>query len=125
MRLALQALFGARDDSTEESRKRCERIKRELRGNQRSKLFMKKLDEAVSDPDLKAPEIFADESFPDANIVAEYLDCQSESDEIREEYERVCLESPEILAEVGSCYDVLTNRLGRPIDAPKNCRRRL
>ncbi|MBQ9812935.1 MAG: hypothetical protein IJM54_06440 [Thermoguttaceae bacterium] len=125
MRLALQALFGARDDSTEESRKRCERIKRELRGSQRSKLFMKKLDEAVSDPDLKAPEIFADESFPDANIVAEYLDCQSESDEIREEYERVCLESPEILAEVGSCYDVLTNRLGRPIDAPKNCRRRL
>ena len=125
MRLALQALFGSRDDSTEESRKRCERIKRELRGNQRSKLFLKKLDEVVSDPNLKAPEIFAKESFPDANIVAEYLDCQSESEDIREEYERVCLESPEILAEVGCCYDVLTNRLGRPLDAPKNCRHRL
>ncbi len=125
MRLALQALFGACDDDTEEGRKRSERIERDLRGNGRSRLYLKKLNEAISDPGLKAPEIFAKESFPDANVVAEYLDCQSESDEVLKEYERVCLESPEILAEIGCCYDVLTNRLGRPTNAPKNCKRRL
>lgn len=125
MRLALQALFGARDDKTQEGRKYCEKIERELRNNERSGNFLRKLRDAVADPRLRAPEIFADESFPDANVVAEYLDCQSESPQIRDEYERVCASSPEILAEVGCCYDVLMNRLDRPVDQPKNCRHRL
>ena len=125
MRLALQALFDPVDDGTEEGKRRAERIEREARVNERCGVFMRKLRDAVTDSSLKAPPIFAEESFPDANIVAEYLDCQSESDSVREEYERVCYESPEILAEVGCCYDILTNRLNREVEAPKNCRRRL
>lgn len=125
MRLALQALFSAHDVNTEEGWKRRERIERNLRNNERSRRFLKKLNDVVFDPCLRAPEIFAEESFPDVNIVAEYLDCQSESEEVCEEYERVCFENPEILAEVGCCYDVLKNRLGRPINSLKNCRRRL
>ncbi len=125
MRLALQALFSAYDDKTEEGRKNRERIERELRNNERSGRFVRKFRDVVTDPQLKAPEIFAEESFPDANIVAEYLDCQSESQEIRDEYEKVCSDSPEILAEVGCCYDVLMNRLDKPVERPKNCQRRL
>ena len=125
MRLALQALFNAGDNETEEGRERRLRIEREMRDNARSAAFFRKLRAAVADRNLKAPEIFAEESYPDANVVAEYLDCQSESDEVREEYERLCAESPEALAEVGGVYDALTNRLEREIEVPKNCRRRL
>ena len=125
MRLALQALFGSHDNQTEEGRKRFERIERELRNNERSSNFLRRLNRVVADPRLKAPEIFADESFPDANIVAEYLDCQSESEEICAEYERVCIEEPEILAEVGCCYDMLMNRFDKQLDTPKIYKRRL
>lgn len=125
MRLALQALFGSHDNQTEEGRKRFERIERELRNNERSSIFLRRLNRVVADPRLKAPEIFADESFPDANIVAEYLDCQSESEEICAEYERVCIEEPEILAEVGCCYDMLMNRFDKQLDTPKIYKRRL
>ena len=125
MRLALQALFCKGQDSSEEDLRRRAIIENELRNNARSAEFFRKIRQVVSAPLRKAPEVFADESFPDANIVAEYLDCQLESTEISDEYERVCCESPEILAEVGDCYDVLNNRLPQPLTAPKNCRRRL
>lgn len=125
MRLALQALFGSHENKTEEGRKRFERIERELRNNERSSDFLRRLNRVVADTHLKAPEIFADESFPDANIVAEYLDCQSESEEICAEYERICFEEPEILAEVGCCYDMLMNRFDKQLDTPKIYKRRL
>lgn len=125
MRLALQALFGVRNGTAKDGCDYRAQIERELRNNERSGRFLRKLREVVLDSKLKAPEIFAEESFPDANVVAEYLDCQSESREVRDEYERICWDSPEILAEVGCCYDVLTNRLDKAMGAPRNCRRRL
>ena len=122
MRLALQALFCHDRNLTSGER---ERIENELRNNSRSVEFLRKIRQTTSAPLRKAPEVFADESFPDPNVVAEYLDCQLESTEISEEYERVCAESPEILAEVADCYDILNNRLPQPAVAPQNCRRQL
>ena len=122
MRLALQALFCHDRDLTGGERAR---IENELRNNSRSVEFFRKIRQTTSAPLRKAPEVFADESFPDPNIVAEYLDCQIESADISEEYERVCGESPEILAEVADCYDILNNRLPQPATAPQNCRRQL
>jgi hypothetical protein len=78
----------------------------------------------VDDESLQAPEIFAEESFPDANVVAEYLDGQA-SLEVARAYEDVCGESPEALAEVGRCYDILNNDALNCVVVPKNCRRRL
>ncbi len=125
MRLALQALFrGARDLSEDGVRLRA-KIENELRNNPRSAEFYRKLELSVSDPRLKAPEIFGVESFPDSNIVAEYLDATLESLELSDEYEKLCLERPEALAEVGDCYDILNNRLAHATKAPANCRRRL
>ena len=122
MRLALQALFC--HDQNLSSGERA-RIENELRNNSRSVEFFRKIRQTTSAPLRKAPEVFADESFPDPNIVAEYLDCQLESQEISEEYERVCAESPEILAEVADCCDILNNRLPQPTTAPQECRRQL
>ena len=122
MRLALQALFGHDKDLTGGERTR---IENELRKNARSVEFFRKIRQTTSTPLRKAPEVFADESFPDPNIVAEYLDCQLDSSEISEEYERVCDESPEILAEVADCYDILNNRLPQPPVVPQNCRQQL
>ncbi len=125
MRLALQALFGGQNSLSEEGMKRKERTERSLMNNERSCDFLRKLQKVIAEPCLAAPEIFAEESFPDANVVAEYLDCQTESDEVCREYEQVCEESPEVLAEVGCCYEILNKRLEQPINAPKICRRRL
>lgn len=125
MRLALQALFCKSQNLSNEDIKRRSRIENELRNSPRSSGFYKKLRQTLDSPLKKAPEVFADESFPDANIVAEYLDCQLDSCEISDEYEHVCYESPEILAEVADCYDILNNRLCEPMEAPKNCRHRL
>ena len=122
MRLALQALFCHDRNLTSGERAR---IENELRNNSRSFEFFRKIRQTTSAPLKKAPEVFADESFPDPNIVAEYLDCQLDSTEISEEYERVCGESPEILAEVADCCDILNNRLPQPATVPQNCRRQL
>lgn len=125
MRLALQAIFCKNQGTSVEDDKRRERIENDLRRSPRSVDFFRKLRLVMGRPLQKAPEVFADESFPDANIVAEYLDCQLDSTEVSDEYEDVCYDSPEMLTEVADCYDLLNNRLCKPMNAPKNCRRRL
>ncbi|MBQ9799087.1 MAG: hypothetical protein IJO40_04015 [Thermoguttaceae bacterium] len=123
MRLALQALFAA-IEANEEGAARRALLERRLRSNERSAGFFRRLRDAVDDDSLQAPEIFAEESFPDANVVAEYLDGQTSSDVARA-YESACWDSPEILAEAGRCYDILNNDALNCVVAPKNCRRRL
>lgn len=125
MRLALQAIFCKNQGTSVEDDKRRERIENDLRRSPRSVDFFRKLRLVMGRPLQKAPEVFADESFPDANIVAEYLDCQLDSTEVSDEYENVCYESSEMLAEAADCYDLLNNCLCKPMNAPKNCRRRL
>lgn len=125
MRLALQALFCKNQGTSVEDDKRRERIENDLRRNPRSVDFFRKMRLVMGRPLEKAPEVFSDESFPDANIVAEYLDCQLESTEVSDEYEDVCYNSPEMLVEAADCYDLLNNCLCKPMSAPKNCRRRL
>lgn len=123
MRLALRALFGAAD-SDEEGAARRALLERKLRENERSAEFFRRLRAAVADVSLKAPEVFAEESFPDANVVAEYLDGQA-SPELAREYEDACWDLPEMLAEVGRCYDALNGALDVEPVVSKNCRRRL
>ncbi len=123
MRLALQALFSA-IEANEEGAARRALLERRLRGSERSAIFFRRLRDVVDDESLRAPEIFAEESFPDANVVAEYLDNQA-SLEVTRAYEEVCWDSPEALGEVGRCYDILNNDALNCVVVPKNCRRRL
>ncbi len=123
MRLALRALFAA-PDANEEGAARRALLERRLRENERSAEFFRRLRAAVADVSLKAPEVFAEESFPDANVVAEYLDGQA-SPELARAYEDACWDSPEILAEIGRCYDVLNGDFRPECIVSKNCRRRL
>lgn len=123
MRLALQALFLA-PEADEDGAARRSLLERRLRANERSAGFFRRLRGVVDDDSLRAPEIFAEESFPDANVVAEYLDSQA-SAEIARDYEDVCWDSPEALAEIGRCYDILNNDALNCVVVPKNCRRRL
>ncbi|MBR4834080.1 MAG: hypothetical protein IKU86_07100 [Thermoguttaceae bacterium] len=123
MRLALRALFAA-TDANEEGAARRALLERRLRENERSAEFFRRLRTAVADVSLNAPEVFAEESFPDANVVAEYLDGQA-SPELARAYEDACWDSPEILAEAGRCYDVLNGGSGVECVVSKNCRRRL
>jgi len=123
MRLALQALFTT-TGANEEGAARRALLERKLRTNERSAGFFRRLRAAADDPTLGAPEIFAEESFPDANVVAEYLDGQA-APELARAYEDACWDSPEMLAEIGCCCDILNNDSLNAVVAPKNCRRRL
>lgn len=123
MRLALQALFTTTGANEEETARRA-LLERKLRANERSAGFFRRLRVAADDPTLGAPEIFAEESFPDANVVAEYLDGQAAS-ELARAYEDACWDSPEMLAEIGCCCDILNNDALSAVVVPKNCRRRL
>lgn len=123
MRLALQALFSA-IEANEEGTTRRALLERRLRTSDRSAGFFRRLRDVVDDETLLAPEVFAEESFPDANVVAEYLDAQAPP-ELTSEYEEACWNSPEMLAEIGRCYDILNNDSLSNVVAPKNCRRRL
>lgn len=123
MRLALQALFSA-IEADEEGTTRRALLERRLRASERSAGFFRRLRAAVEDASLQAPEVFAEESFPDANVVAEYLDAQAPS-ELARAYEEACWDSPEMLAEVGRCCDILNNATLDAVVATKNCRRRL
>lgn len=123
MRLALQALFST-IEANEEGTARRALLERRLRANERSAGFFRRLRDVVDDETLQAPEVFAEESFPDANVVAEYLDAQAPS-ELASVYEDACWNSPEILAEIGRCYDILNSDALSSVVAPKNCRRRL
>ena len=123
MRLALQALFST-TEANEEGAARRALLERRLRTSERSAGFFRRLRAVVDDESLLAPEIFAEESFPDANVVAEYLDGQTEP-ELTRAYENACWDSEVMLAEIGRCYDILNNDSLNSVVAPKNCRRRL
>ncbi|MBQ5790477.1 MAG: hypothetical protein IIW01_09320 [Thermoguttaceae bacterium] len=123
MRLALQTLFSA-TEADEDGAARRSLLERRARLNERTGDFLRRLRDVVDDPALQAPEVFAEESFPDANVVAEYLDGQAPF-ELARAYEDVCWDSPEALAEAGRCYDILNNDALNCVVAPKNCRRRL
>ena len=124
MKLALQAMYGCKRDASDESVRRRAQIEKDLKSDARSAEFLRKLRLVADDPTIKAPEIFADVSYPDPNIVASYLDGQIDSD-LSREYEDACLESAMMLAEVGDSCDVLNNRLILPVEAPRFLRRRL
>lgn len=123
MRLALQTLFSA-TEADEDGAARRALLERRARSSERTGGFLRRLRDVVDDPALQAPEVFAEESFPDANVVAEYLDSQAPF-ELARAYEDVCWDSPEALAEAGRCYDILNNDALNCVVAPKNCRRRL
>lgn len=123
MRLALQALFTT-TGANEEGAARRASLERKLRADERSAGFFRRLRAAADDSTLGAPEIFAEESFPDANVVAEYLDGQADP-ELARAYEDACWDSPEMLAEIGCCCDILNNDALNMVVVPKNCRRRL
>lgn len=93
--------------------------------NEEALPFLAKLKTVVSDRELAAPEVFGDESFPDANIVAEYLDGQLDDAQLLQDYEEICLRSDMILAEVGCCHDILNRDLRETLVPSRQCRRRL
>lgn len=49
---------------------------------------------------IDAPAVFTEESFPDVNIVAEYLNHQLDDPELVNEYEKLCLNDNILLAEL-------------------------
>jgi hypothetical protein len=74
--------------------------------------------------DLSAPAVVGTGMGRDANTVAEYLDNALSADQLPE-FEHVCLESDEQLAEVTSCHRILTMVLTEPVEVPSQLRDRV
>lgn len=75
---------------------------------------------------MTAPEVFAEESFPDVNIVSEYIDRQLDEPQLARDYEDACLSDSMLLAELVDCAQWADSLTG-PIEltVPDHCRHRL
>ncbi len=93
--------FENMDEPTERAR-----IEKEFRFDQKSLDVLQQLDRASKIKDISAPDVFGEESFPDANIVAEYIDQQLNDKALRQEYEAICLQSDMLLAELTTVWQL-------------------
>lgn len=87
--------------------------------------ILKHLQTVCNQKGLGAPEVFADESYPDVNIVAEYIEGRLDDSKLAEQYEGICLQSDQLLAELSICYKLAVGSNEIPILVPRNCRHRL
>ncbi len=87
--------------------------------------ILKRLQSVCDQKGLGAPEVFSDESFPDINIVAEFIENRLNDDTLAREYEKICLNSDQLLAELGTCYKIAVGSKDIPVVIPRNCRHRL
>ncbi len=88
--------------------------------------IIKRIKEVQESVQLTAPDVFGEESFPDANIVAEYIDRTLNEASLFREYEDLSLNNLVLLAELVECAhwsDVLTS--GFTVSVPGHCRHRL
>lgn len=71
-----------------------------LRNNEDLNEIVARFDQVYHRTDLSAPEVFAEESFPDINIVAEYLNYCLDDPVLLREYERIAWADPALLSEL-------------------------
>ena len=86
----------------------------------------KRIKEVEETAQVSAPDVFGEESFPDVNIVAEYIDRTLNEAPLIREYEDASLNDSVLLAELVDCAqwsDALT--AGLTIGVPEHCRHRL
>lgn len=123
MRLTLRTLLSYLDEVHLSGEER-EAIRRQIEASENAGEWIHRTRDVVRRLKVGTPEIGGSGSADDPNSVAEYLD-RTLPDESVAEFERVCLESDPLLAEVAACHHVLAMFLSDAAEIDPDTRNRL
>ena|GEM_PF-1850902 len=119
MRLSLRTLLAFEDGVFDVDQHR--RLEHLFTGNRHAEALLYRIRYVVRNPMLGVPGLVNQQEELDPNYVAEYLDHQM-SNETQHKFEDYCLSTDKYLAEIASIHNVLTNTLGEPAQATRDCR---
>ncbi|QDT70519.1 hypothetical protein MalM25_34670 [Planctomycetes bacterium MalM25] len=122
MRLTLRTLLSYLDNVLDDP-SRAE-LERQIESNENASEWIHRTRDVMRRLKLGAPDVDGASSVDDPNTVAEYLD-RTLPEESVAEFERVCLESDAMLAEVASCHRVLAMVLAERPDVDPDTQKRL
>ncbi len=122
MRLTLRTLLAYMDQVLDEQT--ASEIAEKVQQSEVASEILQRIEDVLRRPRLGAPELSGRGMQVDPNTVAEYLDNVLSKEQVAD-FEKSCLESNTLLAEVASCHRVLANILDQPIEVPAECRKKL
>lgn len=122
MRLTLRTLLSYLDNVLEEPART--ELHRQIEASEHAKEWVHRTRDVMRRLKLGAPEPGGSGAVDDPNTVAEYLDRGLPEQDVAQ-FERVCLESDQLLAEVASCHHVLAKVLTEPMEIDPDTRQRL
>ncbi len=122
MRLTLRTLLAYLDQVLDEQT--AAEIAEKIRQSEVASEILQRIEDVLRRPKLGAPELSGRGMQVDPNTVAEYLDNVLSKEQVAD-FEKSCLESNTLLAEVASCHRVLANILDEPVEVPPECREKL
>ncbi len=124
MRLTLRALLAYRNDAGLRSRQKKE-IRDRIKKSDNAATLLRHLKVITSDPGVAPIESDNFTGSANPNKIAQYLD-SSMPDELVEQFEKDCLASPSLLAEVTNCHAILARVYrNETVPVPPDIRQRI
>jgi len=119
MKLTLRTLLAYMDEVLEPSMQH--EMKQRVTDSEPAKAIIVRVDRAVRNPLLAAPDLSGKRMVIDPNRIAEYLDTVMPSENV-EDFEKQALNADVLLAELGSCHHILKMILETPVRPDANRR---
>ncbi|TWT46532.1 hypothetical protein [Botrimarina hoheduenensis] len=113
IRLTLRTLLAYLDEVSDLTVTQREELRQQIEASDFARELVQRLRDASHRVRLPAPSVLGTGAADDPNTVAEYLENALPPESVAE-FERICLESDTMLAEVSACHHVLKQMLDDP-----------